>query len=243
LLEKVKKLRTLYFNQLDYFLESFFMAKKNKGFFMVLEGIDGSGTSTHTRKVSNWIRKLEVDEVVQTSEPTKGMIGRLIKERLKEGGEGRANNIEEAVIDALLFAADRLEHVKKEILLALNEGKIVVCTRYIESSIVYQTAQGLDTNFIEKINKYVIIPDLVIILDISPEIALKRAIRKRWEKFENTLFLTKVRELYKKRAKEKGYPLINSNRNIKEVEKDIQKIVLKHLTEKLKIQIETKKQK
>jgi len=104
LLEKVKKLRTLYFNQLDYFLESFFMAKKNKGFFMVLEGIDGSGTSTHTRKVSNWIRKLEVDEVVQTSEPTKGMIGRLIKERLKEGGEGRANNIEEAVIDALLFA-------------------------------------------------------------------------------------------------------------------------------------------
>jgi len=95
----------------------------------------------------------------------------------------------------------------------------------------------------KKINKYVIIPDLVIILDISPEIALKRAIRKRWEKFENTLFLTKVRELYKKRAKEKGYPLINSNRNIKEVEKDIQKIVLKHLTEKLKIQIETKKQK
>ena len=219
------------------------MARKNKGFFMVFEGIDGSGTSTHTRKVSAWLRKLEIEEVVQTSEPTKGMIGQLIKERLKEGGEERGNNNEEAVIDALLFAADRIEHVKKEILPALNEGKIVVCTRYVESSIVYQTSQGLDTNFIEKINKYAVNPDLVIILDISPEIALKRATRKRWEKFENKLFLTKVREFYKKRAKEKGYPLINSDRNIKEVEKDIQKIVLKHLKGKLKIQIETKKQK
>ena len=219
------------------------MARKNKGFFMVFEGIDGSGTSTHTRKVSAWLRKLEIEEVVQTSEPTKGMIGQLIKERLKEGGEERGNNNEEAVIDALLFAADRIEHVKKEILPALNEGKIVVCTRYVESSIVYQTTQGLDTNFIEKINKYAVNPDLVIILDISPEIALKRATRKRWEKFENKLFLTKAREFYKKRAKEKGYPLINSDRNIKEVEKDIQKIVLKHLKGKLKIQIETKKQK
>ena len=218
------------------------MARKNRGFFIVFEGIDGSGTSTHTRKVSTWLRNSGAEEVVQTSEPTKGKIGRLIKERLKEGGEERGNNIEEAVIDALLFAADRVEHVKKEILPALNEGKIVVCSRYVESSIVYQTTQGLDTNFMEKINKYTVNPDLVIILDIPPEIALKRAKRKRWEKFENKLFLTKVRELYKKRAKEKGYTLINSNRNIKEVEKDIQKIVLKHLKETLKIQIETEKQ-
>ena len=56
-------------------------------------------------------------------------------------------------------------------------------------------------------------------------------------------FLTKVKELYKKRAKEKGYPFINSDRNIKEVEDDIQKIVLKQLREKQKIHIETKKQK
>ena len=98
------------------------------GFFLVLEGIDGSGKTTVAQNLCSFFEKHDIT-VVQTAEPSQGQIGRIIRNNLQD------NTIHPAV-DALLFAADRLEHGFNEILPALNDGKIVISDRYIDSSLI-----------------------------------------------------------------------------------------------------------
>ncbi|MFW9972032.1 MAG: dTMP kinase, partial [Candidatus Odinarchaeota archaeon] len=161
-----------------------------------------------------------------TQEPTQSKIGKLIREFLKK------TDIP-PVTDALLFAADRNLHYENEIKDKLEEGFIVISDRYIESSIVYQSIQSNDISveWVKEINKFVGMPDVTIILDIEPKIALARKNREDLEKFEDILFLDKVRNLYLKRAKQEGYYVINSDDIIEFVQEKIQKIIL----DKLKI--------
>ncbi|MFB0563234.1 MAG: dTMP kinase [Candidatus Lokiarchaeia archaeon] len=183
-----------------------------KGKFIVLEGIDGSGTTTHSNKLANWIRSKNY-EVVVTEEPSEGSIGKIIRNYLLFGGGSPA-------VHALLFAADRVEHTEKVIKPLINEGVIVVSDRYVESSIVYQAAEGLDIEWIETINKFSIEPDLTIFLDVDPEIALNRKNRVK-EKFENVEFLKEVRRIYLERARIKDYLVVDTNRPIEIVHEDI----------------------
>ncbi|MEM3526377.1 MAG: dTMP kinase, partial [Candidatus Jordarchaeaceae archaeon] len=125
---------------------------------------------------------------------------------------------------ALLFAADRMEHIEKVIKPLLSEGVTVVSDRYVESSIAYQAAEGLEIEWIENINRFAISPDLTILLDIDPETALARKKEFR-DSFENVEFLKKVRQIYLERARAKKYPIINTNRDIETVHQDIVKCV------------------
>lgn len=187
-----------------------------KAKFIVLEGIDGSGTTTHSNKLANWIRSKNY-EVVVTVEPSDGSIGKIIRNYLLFGGGSPA-------VHALLFAADRVEHTEKVIKPLINEGVIVVSDRYVESSIVYQAAEGLNIEWIETINKFAIEPDLTIFLDVDPEIALNRKNRVK-EKFENVEFLKEVRRIYLERARVKDYPVVDTNRPIEIVHEDIVRCV------------------
>ncbi len=187
-----------------------------KAKFIVLEGIDGSGTTTHSNKLANWIRSKNY-EVVVTVEPSDGSIGKIIRNYLLFGGGSPA-------VHALLFAADRVEHTEKVIKPLINEGVIVVSDRYVESSIVYQAAEGLNIEWIETINKFAIEPDLTIFLDVDPEIALNRKNRVK-EKFENVEFLKEVRRIYLERARVKYYPVVDTNRPIEIVHEDIVRCV------------------
>ncbi|MCJ7648823.1 MAG: dTMP kinase [Candidatus Lokiarchaeota archaeon] len=197
-----------------------------KSFFLVLDGIDGSGTTTHSKMLVSYLEMLGL-KVYLTQEPSKNEIGLLLRQYLK-------NNEIPPSTDALLFAADRDLHYKKEIKPKLDQGFIVVSDRYIESSIIYQSVQSdeITIEWIKQINKFARLPDLTIILDIDPKISLARKSQEILEKFEDTKFLDKVRTLYLDRAKAEGYHIVNTNDIIEIVQQEIQTIVIKKLKEK-----------
>lgn len=194
--------------------------------FIVLEGIDGSGTTTHSRLLTGFLEQKGF-KIYLTQEPSNSEIGVLIRKFLK-------NKTVPASTDALAFAADRDLHYKTEIKKKLDEGYIVISNRYLESSVVYQSAQSneISTDWILKINKFAGKPDLTILLDIDPKIALDRKNPLEPEKFENVAFLENVRDLYLKRAKQQKYPVISSDDIIEFVQEKIQKIVLDVLKKK-----------
>lgn len=197
-----------------------------KSFFIVLDGIDGSGTTTHSKMLASYLEMLGL-KVHLTHEPSKNEIGLLLRQYLK-------NNDIPPSTDALLFAADRDLHFKQDIKPKLDQGYIVISDRYIESSIIYQSVQSdeISIEWIKLINKFAGSPDLTIILDIDPKVSLARKAQGILEKFEETKFLDKVRALYLDRAKEGGYQLIDTNNIIEIVQQKIQTIVIKKLKEK-----------
>ncbi|MEM4347759.1 MAG: dTMP kinase [Candidatus Altiarchaeota archaeon] len=157
--------------------------------FIVLEGIDGCGKTTQAKLLSEFLKKNNFD-VIMTAEPTENEIGKFIREVLS------GLHVVDAKTLALLFTADRYEHLKKIIEPALKEGKIVISERYYYSTIAYQEAQGVSRQWLLELNKFVIMPDIAIVIDIDPKISSKRV--KTQEIFENEKFLANVRENYMK---------------------------------------------
>ncbi len=193
-----------------------------KSVFIVLEGLDGSGTTTHSHLLEGFLKNEKL-KVHLTQEPSKNEIGVLLRKFLKD------NSIPPTT-DALLFAADRNLHYHNEIKKKLDEGYIVISDRYLESSIIYQSLQSdeISIDWVEELNKFVGQPDLTILLDIDPKVAMARK-SGALEKFEETPFLDKVRDLYLTRAKKLKYYVINSDDIIEFVQEKIQKIVINKL--------------
>lgn len=196
-----------------------------KAFFVVIDGVDGCGSTTHSRLLAGFLESKTL-KVYLTQEPSKSEIGLLLRKFLKN------NNIPPTT-DALLFAADRDLHYNNEIKKKLDEEYIVISDRYIESSIIYQSLQSdeISVKWVKEINKFVDKPDLTIILDIDPRVSLARKTEEKLEKFEDTPFLNKVRDLYLSRAKKLGYYIVNSDDIIELVQEKIQKIVIDKLKE------------
>lgn len=191
--------------------------------FVVLDGGDGAGTTTHSHLLKGFLESKGF-KVHLTQEPSNSKIGTLLRDFLK-------NKEIPPTTDALLFAADRDLHYHNEIQNKLQEGYIVISDRYLESSIVYQSIQSdiISIEWIKQINKFIELPDITIILDIDPNIALARKNNEDLEKFEDSSFLNKVRNLYLKRAKEENYHIISSDDIIEIVQDNIQKIVIDKL--------------
>ncbi|MFX0070485.1 MAG: dTMP kinase [Candidatus Hermodarchaeota archaeon] len=196
-----------------------------KSFFCAIDGIDGSGTTTHSQLLAGFLENKNL-KVYLTQEPSNNEIGKLLRIFLKN------KNIPPTT-DALLFAADRDLHFHNEIKKKLDEGYIVVSDRYIESSIVYQSTQSdkISIDWVKNINRFADKPDVTIILDIDPKISLARKTENDLEKFEDTTFLDEVRKLYLIRAKEEGYYVINSDDIIESVQEKIQNIIIDKLKE------------
>ncbi|HHQ45028.1 MAG TPA: dTMP kinase [Candidatus Altiarchaeales archaeon] len=181
--------------------------------FIVLEGIDGCGKSTHAKDLGKWLGEKGFD-VVLTAEPTNSKTGMWIREVL--GGKATADP--ETL--ALLFTADRSQHVKSLILPALDSEKIVVCERYYYSTIAYQAAQGVSWSWLVKINEFAPKPDLTILLDIPLDAAVSRYSGD--EIFEKREFLAKVRENYYKFG---DMVSVDSGRSFGETREKIREIV------------------
>ena len=193
-----------------------------KGMLICIEGIDASGKTTQAKLLVKNLNERGY-EAVYTSEPTKGFFGQILRQKILYGNERVP-----AVVEALFFALDRLEHVEKEIKPALEKEKIVVSDRYLYSSIAYQGAAGLDPAWIEEINRWAIKPDLAIYLDVPAEVVIKRLKRKRsvMETLENQ---RRVRKVYLRLVKEGMLLLVDGNRPIEEIEREILEIVMKRL--------------
>jgi dTMP kinase len=185
----------------------------DRGFFICVEGLDGCGKTTQARLL---VRRLKKDyDAVYTAEPSNGKVGRLIKKQYLH-----ADKRGSIVVEALLFAADRLEHLKSEVLPALDEGKLVVSDRYVYSSLAYQGAAGLDLKWIEKINEQAVRPDLALFIDVEPETVVQRLKRKR-SVMENLQTQLKVREIYLRFVGKGGLVRVDGNRSKREVAREI----------------------
>lgn len=193
-----------------------------RGVFICLEGIDASGKSTQARWLVRNLRRRGFD-AIYTTEPSDGEIGRFIKRFVLQ----RKRRIP-AVVEALLFAVDRVDHVESKIERALESGKIVVSDRYVYSSLAYQGATGLDIDWIKRVNRMALPPDLAIYIDVPPEVVVERMKRKR-SVMETLATQCRVREVYMQLVREKRLLLIDGNRPAPEVVQNILDVVLKHL--------------
>jgi dTMP kinase len=163
---------------------------QKRGAFIVIEGLDGSGKTTQARLLVQKLRSSH--NAVYTTEPSRGKIGSFIRECcLFE--EKRLDSATEA----LLFAADRIEHIQNEVVPALNKGLLVISDRYLYSSLAYQGSTGLSLEWIEAINKHALKPDLAVFIDVAPETVMARLNRNK-SVMETLETQRKVREVYLK---------------------------------------------
>lgn len=139
-----------------------------KGRFIVLEGIDGSGTTTQAERLRAFLESRGHD-VHLTRQPSTGIIGKQVRAFLAKQ-EGTSVNWE---MLALLFAADRLHHWQTEIEPALNDGKTVISDRYVLSSLVYQ-GDDCPEEWVREINRFAPKPDLTLFVRVSGEVAFER---------------------------------------------------------------------
>lgn len=192
------------------------------GTFICIEGIDSSGKTTQARRLASNLRRKGFD-AVYTTEPSSGKVGRLIRRYVLD----RKRRVPIA-LEALLFAADRVDHLETEIKPALENGKVVVCDRYVYSTLAYQGAAGLDLKWIEVINRFTLVPDLALFLDVPPEIVVGRLKRKR-SVMETPQNQQKVREVYMRMVKDGRLVLVDGNKPVGDVSRDVLKIVLDFL--------------
>lgn len=194
-----------------------------KGKFIVLEGIDGSGTTTQAKRLTNYLFDKEGYHVFLTREPTGFEIGKEIKRRLKEDKAAGINPFKDKGEEYTnLYIEDRISHVRKVVAPCLGLGVPIISDRYKYSTLTYQTAQGQDLDELIKKHNWLTVPDLVLILDLPAEEALKRRVRDQTtpEFFEKLEFQEKVRENYlslKEKLPEENIVIIDGTKPVEEV--------------------------
>ncbi len=194
--------------------------------FIVFEGIDGAGGETQSKILKEKLEILGKEVVLLRYPDGKHEIGKFIYMHLEK------RNILTPESLLLLFLADFAKD-KEKIIKAMKNGKIVIADRYFTSTIVYQHAQGIELSKILSLAEIINIPkpDIAIFLKISPEISMKRKLAEKGflDNFEkNFEFLRKVSRIYEEVAKKNifcKWAMINGERSIEEVSKNVWKII------------------
>jgi len=164
--------------------------------FIVVEGIDGAGTTTQGDRLCEALRR-SGRKVHRTREPSDGEIGQLLRRALRH----QLPHPLCARQVALLFAADRLDHCRNEIAVALARGEFVVCDRYLGSSLTFQVIDGggaFDAAWVRSLNQPILVPDLCLLIDVPVDVSLARIMArgKPIERFEVAATLARVRQRY-----------------------------------------------
>lgn len=205
-----------------------------KGKFITFEGLDGSGKTTAIKKVIQLLNDhIDKENIVYTREPG----GSQISENIREVILGKDSDGMDKRTEALLYAASRRQHLVEKILPALKEGKIVLCDRFVDSSIAYQGAgRGIDIQAIKNINEFAtegLKPDLTFYFDLTPEEGLKRIKDNRQDETnrldqERFSFYYKVRSGYQQIIKNdpKRFILIDASKSVDEIVEDVISMLL-----------------
>lgn len=202
-----------------------------KGLFITFEGADGCGKTTQINMLKNYLEN-QGYQVVLTREPGAKGLGEKVREILL--------NYEGAVSDrceSFLFLADRAQNIDIIVNPAVNEGKIVLCDRHIDSTVAYQGyGRGLDIDRIKMLNNIATNgrkPDLTIVFDIDVETSMQR-VGKNKDRMESAgiEFHNRVRDGYLKIAKEEPerIKVVNSIQTVNDVFEEVKKIVNKYLS-------------
>ena len=195
-----------------------------EGKFITFEGIDGSGKTSVLKGVIGHLNGKKIDNYIWTREPGGNRISEAIRKIIL--------NVEytemDARTEALLYAAARRQHLVDTVLPALNEGKLVLCDRFVDSSVVYQgVARDIGVEPVIKLNEFAtenLKPDLTLYYDVEPEISLKRISNNRQNQVdrldkESMDFYHKVRQAYLSLAEsnKERIKVIDANQNLDKV--------------------------
>ena len=210
---------------------------KKKPFFIVFEGVEGCGKSYQSKKLFNKLKKNKIDAIL-TREPGGTKSSELIRNLiLKDYFSKNSKEKFDKYTDTLLYLAARNEHIINKIKPALKKKKVVICDRFIDSTLAYQVyGKKVDINFINNIHKKILRnlrPNLVFVLKVSEKSSRarlkKRKTKNRYDNFAKS-FYTKAQKSFIKIAKnKKNYFILDSSSNDKALQIKIFNIVNKYL--------------
>lgn len=200
------------------------------GLFISFEGVEGAGKTTQIKLFHKYLEENSY-KVILTREPGGTLIGEKIRELLLDVENKEMNYMTEL----LLYCSSRAQHLYEKILSKKNEGYIVICDRFSDSTLAYQGyARGIDKDLIENLNNTVVgenMPDMTILIDIDPEYSLERAKKESKQKGgdrieqEKLEFHKKVWQGFREIAKlnKKRVELIDGSLSIDQIHKNIVK--------------------
>ena len=210
---------------------------KKKPFFIVFEGVEGCGKSYQSKKLYKKLKKNNIDTIL-TREPGGTKSSELIRNLiLKDYFTNNSKDKFDKYTDTLLYLAARNEHVKNKIKPALLKKKIVICDRFIDSTIAYQVyGKKVDIKFISNIHKKIlngIKPNIVFVLKVSKKISRqrlkKRKTKNRYDNFAQSFYTKAQNSFINLAKKKKNYFILNSSFNDSSLENKIFDIVNKYL--------------
>lgn len=198
-----------------------------RGVLITFEGVEGSGKSTQLARLGRWLER-QGSRVARTAEPDGTALGLAIR-RLFERPRLRPAPISEL----FLFLAARQQHVSERIRPWLDQGRVILCDRYVDATLAYQGyGRGLDVDLIRELNVRAtggILPDLTLLFDLEPAVGLRRIGRRRLDRFEREAlaFHRRVRRGYIElhRAEPKRIRLIRAARSPAAVAAEVQALV------------------
>lgn len=207
-----------------------------QGKLITIEGVDGAGKTTVIRNVLKRLSNHSELEFVYTREPG----GNQIAEQIREVILNQENSNMDAVTETLLYAAARRQHLIEDIKPMLEQGKVVICDRFVDSSIAYQgVGRGVGYDKVKQINDLItdeIKPDLTLYFEIKPEIGLKRISDHRVDEVnrldkEEVNFYKKVAQGYHQLIKNdpERFEIINADQSISDTEDDVIVVLLSYL--------------
>ena len=211
---------------------------KKKSFFIVFEGIEGCGKSYQSKKLYNNIRKKGLSTVL-TREPGGTQSAEKIRKLILEDYFNKTSKEKfHKYTDTLLYLAARNEHVQNKIKKSISKKKIIICDRFIDSTLAYQVyGKGINKKFVDLIHKQIlrkIKPDITFLLKVSINKALerlkKRKKKNRYDKFSKNFYI-KAQKSFVKIAKrnKNSHIILESSSDNQKLEKEILNIVLKKI--------------
>ena len=212
-----------------------------KGFFIVFEGIEGSGKSYQAKILYNKLKKLN-KKVILTREPGGTKSAEIIRKIiLKDYFEKNKKIKFDKYTDTLLYLASRNEHVKNKIRPALKQGNIVICDRFIDSTYAYQVeGKKVQNDFIKKIHNQIIgnlRPNLTIVLKVQQNSFVrrlqKRKTRNRYDNFPVKFYLKAQRSFIKLSKNKKNYVIFDSSKNTTELQNLIFRLIVNRISLKI----------
>ncbi|ODV50224.1 MULTISPECIES: dTMP kinase [Methanohalophilus] len=194
-----------------------------KGKLVTIEGIDGSGKTT----IMEYLKQNPVySDIIFTREPTKDWIGQAVMRAIHSDVDPLA--------ELLLFTADHAEHIRNTIKPAIKTGRVIISDRYSDSRVAYQSSTLKDrldepVEWIKQLHRgWTVVPDLTLLLDIDPEIAVSRCnSRDAQTKFEKVDFLSEVRNVFLQLAEEnpQRFVIIDASQSLDKVKKEVDKVI------------------
>ncbi|MBT2732345.1 dTMP kinase [Carnobacterium sp. ISL-102] len=209
-----------------------------KGIFITIEGPDGAGKTSVIKELIPMLVKTVQQEIVATREPG----GSRIAEEIRELILNPENTEMDIRTEALLYAAGRRQHLIEKIIPALEAGKVVICDRFVDSSLAYQgVARGIGVSEVAKINQFAtenLSPDLTLYLDIEAHLGLERINQNKENRQFDRLdqetleFHEKVRSAYLDIAKEQSERVvqIDASQELEKVVEECYQTIIKKVT-------------